>query len=522
MKKLLTVLLVVVILTTQVFAAGAKESEDSSGSAKLTYWSQLNPVITANDFSELPYWQELMARTNTDITFEHVSSDGNAVKEAFSILIASGDYPDIIEYTWREENPQKMIEDGVILPLNDIFEKYCPNITKLLNDYPEIKKMISTDDGTYYCFPCLRSTTYVNNNLFFTEGWVYRMDLLEKVGVTEVPETADELYDLLVKLKKADLVEWPICIRGDHINRVFGPAFDTWGDNNGFYQEDGVVKNSYLEPQRYDFLQYVHKLYAEGLLDKDYLSVNKKTLGTKILNSKTAIGYAPGGSGIGTWLPQMQKEDPNVRLVSGKPLTSKKGTLSKFAKMDSIYSGSGAAITSACKNIEAAARLLDYQYGEAGHLLANFGIEGVSYTMVDGYPTYTDLVVNNPEGKSMSEVAWQYMRATVNGPFVQDPRYLEQYYSIPELAEAINLWAQTDYGKYVMPTTAVPNENLDEYTKIMNNLNTLTSEMEARFITGDLELTEETFADYQNKIKALGLEKAIAWRQEGLDSYNAK
>lgn len=38
------------------------------------------------------------------------------------------------------------------------------------------------------------------------------------------------------------------------------------------------------------------------------------------------------------------------------------------------------------------AAFLDYGYTEAGDVLYNFGKEGVSFDMVDGYPTFNDLM----------------------------------------------------------------------------------------------------------------------------------
>ena len=80
----------------------------------------------------------------------------------------------------------------------------------------------------------------------------------------------------------------------------------------------------------------------------------------------------------------------------------------------------GVAITTSCKDVETAARLLDYAYSEEGHMLFNFGVEGESYTMVDGYPTYTDKILNNPEGWPLAQSLAAYIRGNYNGPFVQD------------------------------------------------------------------------------------------------------
>ena len=117
---------------------------------------------------------------------------------------------------------------------------------------------------------------------------IYRTDLLAKAGVEAIPETPDELYDALVKIKASGLVEWPIAIRGDHINRVFAPGFDSWGENEGIYVDNGVVKSGLIEHNRYDYLVFLNKLYTEGLLYSDYLTLDKKGMGNLILNSTTA------------------------------------------------------------------------------------------------------------------------------------------------------------------------------------------------------------------------------------------
>ena len=146
MKKALVFMLAVLMLAVPVFAQGTSESNSSSDSSKadkLTYWAPLNPNISAvaQDFSQTEYWKEVMKRTNTDIEFQHVSAAHDGVlSEGFNILIASGDYPDIIEYKWTAYpgGPQAAIDDGVIIPLNDIFEKYCPNITAFLESHPDM------------------------------------------------------------------------------------------------------------------------------------------------------------------------------------------------------------------------------------------------------------------------------------------------------------------------------------------------------------------------------------------------
>lgn len=516
MKKALLIALAIMMIALPVFAQATQESATASNApAKLTYWAPMSTKIkNVNDFSELPYWQEVMKRTNTQIEFTNVSAEDKILGEQFSILQVSSDLPDIVEYKWPSYvgGPQSAIDDGFIIPLNDVFAKYCPNITKYLNEHPDIAKSCSTDDGTYYCFPFFRGYDYNNNGLLFSEGIVYRMDILKSLGFDKAPETADELYTVLKAIKAAGVVEIPMSVRPDHINRVFAPAFDSW---DSWYVEDGLVHHGYLEAERYDYLAFLNKIYSEGLLDNDYMSVNKNGMNSMFLSGKIAIGYNPG-----SLIASAVKTMENVEISSAKPLTKVAGTNSKFAKMNTVFdtsASSAAAITTSCKNVEAAARLLDYAYGEEGHMLANFGIEGLTYTMVNGYPTYTDMVKSN-----MDEVMSKYMRCSVNGAMIQDPRYLEQYYDTAEQNAALSLWAQTDYGKYMLPTVSISSEDGAKAASIINKVNTYANEMETKFITGAVALNEKSFAEYQAQLKTFGLEEALAIYQKAYEAYMAK
>ncbi|MDL2228847.1 extracellular solute-binding protein [Treponema sp. OttesenSCG-928-L16] len=524
MKKILLSVVCLMLVLASVSAAGKNDQGAApQGTPEITYWMPLNPNFAqvVQEFGQTEYAKQLEKNTNTKINWQHIAAGNDSqITEGFNILVASGNYPDIIEYRWIRYpgGPSAAITDKVILPLNDIFEKYCPNITKMLKENPDIAKMISTDDGTYYVFPFLRGTSADNNMLLFSEGWVLRKDYLDKVGL-DVPATPAEWYRVLKAFKDQLGVQIPLTLRKDHVSRALAPGFDSFDD---FYVENGKVYHGLIQNERRAYLAEIRKWYAEGLLDNDYFAVDRNTQQTKVLNSIVGATWAPGGSGIGTWLPAMQKNDPSVRMVSAAPMTPVRGRNSKFARMNTIYSDSGysAAISTSCKNIEAAARLLDYSYGQEGHMLANFGIEGLTYNMVNGYPTYTDLILKNPDGRSITQAMSLYIRGHVHGPFVQDQRELEQYYTLPELKDALKLWTKTDMGKYMMPAVSAPEDESNELARIMNNVNTYKDEMEAKFITGAISMSE--FENYVAQLKKFGIERAIEIKQAGYDRYMKK
>jgi len=532
MKKVLLLVCVLVLAFMPVFAQGTQEAAApapavKSGPVELSYWIPLNAGISqvVQNQADTEYTKELMKRTNTVLKFQHVpAANDSQTTEGFNILIASGDYPDIIEYKWIDYpgGPAAALDDGVIIPLNDVFKKYCPNVSKILAENPDIAKMVSTDDGRYYVFPFLRGTSYADNMLIFSEGWVMRKDLIDKLGM-EIPRTPEEFEKVLRGLKAMG-VKTPMTLRKDHISRALAPGFDSFsnGGSDCFYVENGKVHCGLIEPQRKTYLETVARWYKDGLLDNDYFAVDKKTQQTKMLNNEVGITYAPGGSGIGTWLPAMQKKNPDVKLVSAAPMTPDKSRYAKFAKMNTLYNNSGtsAAISKSCKNVEAAAKLLDYNYSEEGHMLANFGIEGLTYNMVNGYPKYTDLIMKNPNGLSINQAMSMYIRGHISGPFVQDNRELEQYYEMPELKDALKYWTMTDMGKYLYPPAAPSADDASKLSQIMNNVNTYSDEMESKFITGQLPISD--FDKYVAQLKKFGIDDVIAIKQAAYDKYMSK
>ena len=116
----------------------------------------------------------------------------------------------------------------------------------------------------------------------------------------------------------------------------------------------------------------------------------------------------------------------------------------------------------------------------------------------------------------------KYIRCSVNGAMIQDPRYLEQYYDTAEQAAALSMWAQTDYGKYMLPPVTISSEDGTKAASIINKVNTFAEEMETKFITGALELNEKTFKEYQDQLKVFGLEDAVAIYQKAYNAYMAK
>lgn len=501
-------------------AAEPANAEKPYEGTTLTWYTKLNANVSDNytNLGETPWAQYVEEKTGIHIEFQHPTQGSE--NEEFAVMVASGEYPDIIEHTWTSYSGGggAAINDGVIIALDDYIDQ-APNLSALLEENPEISKMIKSSSGNYYCFPFLRGLE-TPNKTEFSSGLTYRADVLKELGFDTVPETIDEWEDVLRAAKAAGFSK-PFTTRNEWVKDVWSPAFDNWGS---FYVDDGVVKNGLIEDSRKEFIARMAAWYDEGLLDNDWMQADKKSTQTDFVAGNCVLGYAPFGQGLGTYTQAMMEADPNFKeeyIQAAAPVTSTKGKNAKFSKMNNIFDQSGvsAAISSQCKNVEAAVWLLDWMYSEEGMICYNFGIEGVSYEMVDGKPVYTDVIMNNPDGMSVAQALAAYTRTSTSGVGVQMEDYIEQYYAQDNQKTALELSMKTDMGEHMFPPCSVSEENQDRYTEIMSQVKTLSDEMEASFICGTTSMDE--WDSYQQKLKDAGIEEAIAMMQQAYDNYMA-
>lgn len=543
-KRSVSMALSLIFLGTSLIGCGSKTSTSDNGATAapssspttvtypiktdvtLKYWMELHSNATsyAKNFGDLQIAKDLQQKTGIKVEYIHPAT-GQA-SEAFNILVASGDLPDIIEYRWTNNypgGPNAAISNGIITKLNDSITKYSPNLQKLLKKYPDIDKGMKTDDGVYYFYPFLRGEPG-STELLSTAGGIVRKDWLDELSIP-VPETIDDWYTMLKAFKEKKGVEIPLTgyadpnpANGSQITYLFDGAF---GISNTFYIDGGKVKFGPGEKAYKDMLIFMAKLYKEGLLDKNFSTTDKKTMDANMLNGKSGATYGSGGSHVGTYMNTMKDKDPKYNVVGVKQPVLKKGEKLKYGNISPLLDPTvQAVITTKCKNVEIAARYLDYGYSEEGHLLYNFGTDGVSYNMVSGKPTYTDLIMKNPDKLSIPQAMTKYSRGNTNGPFVQDKGYIEQYYSLPQQKEALKAWSDQDKNSTQVPLITPTEAESSEAAKLQTEITTYVREMQYKFVMGKEPI--ENFDKYMEQLKKLNLEKLLQLKQQAYDRYSKR
>lgn len=484
---------------------------------ELTYWVNLssNVAATSKSYNEIAAYKETEKLTGIRIDFQHPATGQE--KDQFNLMLASGKYPDMIEYNWLTKvagGPAKALKDGVILRLNDLIDEHAPNLKKVLDENPEYKKLISTDEGDIYEFPFIRGDDY----LLVSSGMGIRKDWLDKLKL-EAPTTIDEWHTVLKAFKEQDpngngeKDEIPLLLSNSAIE-IFSGA---WGVTPFFYQVDGKVMYGAIQPEFKEALATLNQWYEEGLIDPDYVAVDSKLMDAKMIGDQLGSLQLSVGGGIGKYMDLMQDKNPAFSIAGAPYPVLSSGDTYKMGIKSPPFQGDGTAITKDNDHVVESVKWLDFKYSEQGKMLFNFGIEGESYAMENGYPTYTDLIMNNPDGLPVAQALAKYALATTVGPFVQDRRYMEQYAGRPEQKDAITNWMkQTEERR--MPSITPTQEESDRISRLEGDIKTYHKEMAHKFIMGVEPI--ENFDKYVETLKKMGIDEYISVHQAALERYN--
>ena len=203
--KLFALVLALAMVIGSFAGCGGKDEELTGGS--YTFWMPLDSAVaqTMNSLGEHQFYKAVNEATGINMNFIH-PAQGSTGSEAFQILLASNNMPDIVAYAWGGTayagGPDTAIADGVIIALNDYLEEYAPNYYNYMEgeiakeaDYI-YKKTALSDQGNYFGFRTINIGSY---GCF--DGLYVRKDLLDKWGF-DIPTTIDEWEAVFKKAKE--------------------------------------------------------------------------------------------------------------------------------------------------------------------------------------------------------------------------------------------------------------------------------------------------------------------------------
>ena len=379
-----------------------------------------------NDYGENPVMQYLEKKF--DITLEFMTPMVGKELDNFNNLIASGEYPDMMDISFYTDVISNLYDEGygAALDLTDYISEYMPNYSKFLQENAELTKYAKVD-GKYL--------TLNNYNSAVPRQWggfMYRRDWLIEYGADQLvtPVANDEYtsgyeyadgvqfpdgyldedgYDNPLTIRdwewmfeifeKAPDYKYAITLPniGYHGTGEIISAFGTgvlWnlyeGDTEGVY--DTVKFGSTSDGFR-SYVETMNKWYKKGWLDNNFTSNSGDmfyaldsdsftsgkvgmwygTLGqVGDLLEQSATADVPALEGIDVWGARQPKAtadsaDPTVFYLDGQETTR------RWIVTDAIEG----------KNYEKFFEMLDWLYSEEGCIVKSYGLSAEQWDEYD-------------------------------------------------------------------------------------------------------------------------------------------
>ncbi len=380
----------------------------------------------------------------TGVRLRNVASTATASsRDAFNLMLVSGNLPDIVAGDGLKPQFIRYGLEGAFIPLDDLIDAHAPNLKRFLADNPDVRKAIAAPDGRIYFIP------YVPDGKF-ARGWFIRFDWLDKLGL-EPPETVDDLYTVLKAFRDRDpngngrRDEVPFFVReATELGRLFTlwDARSSGSDaSHDFYVENGQVRHPYADSAYRTAIRNVAQWYAEGLIDREVFTRGARAREVMLGNNLGGMTHDWFASTAG-YNTALQARVPGLKFHAFAPPASVSGRRIEENRRARVRPD-GWAITHVNKHPVETIILFDFLFSAEGRRLANFGVEGVHYDLIDGVPRFKPAILTGK--KAVNTQMWE-IGAQIPLGFPQDYAY-EVQWTDPVALAGIDLY---DKGNYLI------------------------------------------------------------------------
>ncbi len=497
MKKTAALILIAMLLSSCGICAA--ESENS--------WK-----LSGFDATEYRSWGEnnffLNMEEATGVHFELTQyTDASEWKKAKASMKQGEELPDVLfKAQLTAGECMEMLEKGVLVDLAPYLETCCPNFMKLAEKYPEYMRAITLPSGQIAALPYINETPSQNilwiNKKFLS---AVRMDVPQTIEDLEKTLRAFKTYDVNANGNAND--EIPLGYLGPFDLKFVAHAWGIICNDYNIAVRDGRVCFLTEMETFPEFIQWCAKMYREQLLDKNGFSTTDAF--RTVTDDKTAQVYGvlitPMVTSIlpASWLDDYTAIMPF--MYEGKQIYRDYGA--------GLIRGTFA-VTSACTDVEAMLRWVDYLYSEEGSTLESVGKKGVDY-VVDGdgswrlteaassdtYHTVSDTISSSAAapGYSADDFQRRFSNASL-AAMLDTVKEFNQYCVLP------------------FPYTNLTEKEYEYITPLQNSIAYETDMRIAQWILGEEAFSDESLEALNRSLHEKGLDDFIGFWQKVYDS----
>lgn len=368
MKKIIALFLIAIFLLPAVlFSSSAQEV----------------PVLTMllsgdnNPPEENDVLSELEARLGVKLKVTYVTANDYAAK--LNTLIASNSLPDI--FGVPDISVLTELRDaGKLLNMEPLLQEYGPDILEAVGE--NLYKPVVNKGGVY---------GLVSEAGMYPKSLAVRKDWLANVNL-EMPVDTESLYQVLHAFTYNDP-------DGNGVQDTFGIVTTMTDDatfqhlmsafdiplrfkNGTILLEDGTVTTFLKHPRFLEAINYLRRLYQEGLMDPDFATLTLMQSFEKLWRGNVGMLDFQCVGTTNNWYPKRYTfEVPeNPSDLFGFAHINGNGSIKLYPN----YQSASAVIKAECANPELAVKLINYMYYTTeGQELTYMGIEGKHFEWVN-------------------------------------------------------------------------------------------------------------------------------------------
>lgn len=464
-------------------------------------------------------WEDMFMFTHmeeqSNIILQMDTPPAGSFAERKNLVFASGDYPDFFfgNAVITAKDEALYGKQGILIPLEELIETYAPNIKAALDSHPDYRGSITSADGHIYSLPNIQSFEALGKT--GPKLWP-NTEMLGTMGIADLPETTEQLYDVLTRIKAADPEKIPLSAANiNDLRSVILPAFGHIG-GVAVEERDGKVMFVPAQENFKHYLEFLNRLYREKLLDNQIFAQNSQQFTAKGKDGHLgfAVVFAPFQIYNVTAAELVEQQYPVVPILTSEVNTN------KIWKYNHSINPGYAAITDKNKYPEATIRWLDHFFTTQGVLLLTGGF-AVDEQWLSNPDNKVDTYSNLPDGV---ENQFEYLRQHITpqaGPRFDSQQRIDRN---PQSADWLYLTNQSvevfvEHARPAFPLVQFTIEEMDRISILTTDITTYVQEMEAKFITGSEDFSK--WDDYINTLNNMNIEELIEIHQKAYDRFKA-
>jgi len=387
-KRIISVLVAALALSSMVFAEGGKEGGKAGAPVVIEIWMGKAVSEASDPPADWEVLKIAREKYNIDLRFSWLPTSEKDADAKINTAAAANALPDLFQVT--RERWLTLVKMGLIAKVDSMLP-LMPTRTKQFMSKP-IDKTVATFNNGLYGLPTPGAMPQV-------EGLVIRKDWLAKLGL-KAPTTLDEFYAVCKAFTEQDpdgngrndTYGFGAYIENTAVSRGLGKRFDfIFGayEKAGIWDLDAATFGlNVRKPDYIKGLEFVLKMQQAGYIDPDWPNLKKDDFRARWKQGKFGIMWEQFAAlaAVGNYAP-FDKNFPDGEWMAIQPPKGPQGRNSNGVNVANYRIYAVSAKAEKAGKMPYIAQLLEWMSTD-GYYMIGWGKEGVNYNKDEnGTPT---------------------------------------------------------------------------------------------------------------------------------------